>query len=312
MRKRKMLLLTLSSILAIAILLWAVLRSPEPRYQGHSLSAWLHIWAFSHTVKQPEEAKQATIQIGTNAVPFLLQYIRYKPPRWKKPTTTAFRKLKDIPLAGRLIPLSMTIDEAAVRAETAVYAFDALRETAAYAYPDLARIACDSTQPEASERAIRVLILRRASATDAIGLVLSNAPPQIRLKTLHYVGGQHDQALLHALQPVLLQRLHDDDDEVARWAAINLTELKHTQPEAILALLLDALKSTTPKVRAVVIECISTYDTAAIPAVPSLVPFLADADPTVRKQTTNILRMIDPQALTNAPARTPLLLRPPR
>jgi len=300
MRKRKLLLLILLTILLVAVLLRVLLRTSEPIHQGKPLSYWLHTWAYSPGLKEKEEAKQATLHIGTNAVPFLLQYIDYTAPRWKKTTTDAFRKLKNTPLVGRIIPGPMTLDDAAVRAETAVYVFDALGQTAAYAYTDLARLACNARKPEPSERAIRVLMLRRSGATNALGLVLSNAPTRIRLKTLLYVLGQHDLSLLRALQPALIHCLHDPDDDVVKWAAFNLTELKNAEPEAILAILIDALNSSNFKVRTDLIKCIATYDMAAAPAVPSVVPFLTDADPGVRKEATNFLRMIAPEILTNS------------
>jgi hypothetical protein len=234
-------------------------------------------------------------------VPYLLEWIRYTPPRWKKTTTIALTKLKTIPLVGRTIPFSMTTDAAAVRAETAVYAFDALGQTAAYAYPDLVRLACDATEPDISERAIRVFFIRRSSAaTAAVGLLLSNAPPQIRLKTLAYIGAQHDFSVIRALRPALVKNLHDHDDEVARRAASDLSWLKHGETEATLSIFVEALSSATPNVRAWLIEMISSYDTAAAPAVPSVVPLLTDADPAVRKEATNFLRMIAPEALTNS------------
>jgi HEAT repeat protein len=283
------------------ILLWVTLHNSEPRYQGRSLSSWLDAWAHGHTLDQQAEAKQAIVEIGTNAVRYLLKQIRYNPSRWKKTTTIALTKLETIPIVGRTIPFSMTTDAAAVRAETAVYAFDTLGETAAYAYGDLVRLACDTTEPEISERAIRVFFMRRLSAaTAAVGLLLSNAPPQIRLKALAYIGAQHDFSVIRALRPALVQNLHDQDDEVARRAASALSWLKHGESEATLSTFLEALSSATPKVRAYLIVMIASYDTAAAPAVPSVVPFLTDADPAVRKDATNFLRMIAPESLTNS------------
>jgi hypothetical protein len=151
MKKRKMLLLAVFAGALTIVLLWATLHNPEPRYQGRSLSDWLYAWDHGHTLDQQAEAKRAIVEIGTNAVPYLLERIRYKPPRWKKTTTIALTKLKTIPLVGRTIPFSMTTDAAAGRAETAVYAFDTLGQTAAYAYPELVRLACDATGPEISE-----------------------------------------------------------------------------------------------------------------------------------------------------------------
>jgi len=303
MRKRELLLLAVSSAILIALILWVMPRKPEPHYDGRSLSSWLDASAYGPTLVRQHEATQAILQMGTNALPGLLQYIKYKPAAWKHSTTTTFSKLREAPLVGRFIPRSLATDRAAVRAEAAVYALVALEETATYAYPELARLACTATEPEASERAIRVLILRRADATNAIGFVLSNAPPQIRLKTLLHINVQRDLSLLLALQPALIQRLHDDDEEVAKWAGIIITQLKRQDPKMVLGILLQEINSPRPKIRAEVIKNISTFDSFALPAVPSVVPLLVDADYSVRKEATNLLRMIAPEALTNAPPR---------
>lgn len=283
----------------IPLIVCVTLRTPEPRYKGQSLSAWLHNYDHAHTQIEEREAKQAIVNIGTNAVPFLLQYMRYTPRPWKRSITDALAKLKGMRFAGRFIPYSMTTDAVSVRAQTAAYAFDILGPAAAYAYPDIAQLACTATDPRASELATMVLIMRRADATNAIGFVLSNAPPPIRMQMIGRIATQRDQRLLQAVRPALIECVRAEDEEAARWAVSTLLTLKHSQPEATLALFIECLTNAKPKVRAEAIICIATFQTAATPAVPSVVPLLTDTDPSVRKEATNMLRMIAPEALTN-------------
>src|ERR1041385_5285837 len=189
-RRRWKLFVALMSMVLIPLIVCVTLRTPEPRYKGQSLSAWLHNYDHAHTQIEEREAKQAIVNIGTNAVPFLLQYMRYTPRPWKRSITDALAKLKGMRFAGRFIPYSMTTDAVSVRAQSAAYAFDILGPAAAYAYPDIAQLACTATDPRASELATMVLIMRRADATNAIGFVLSNAPPPIRMQMIGRIATQ--------------------------------------------------------------------------------------------------------------------------
>ena len=295
-------MLLLAALLAILtpFVLWPMRRSSEPRYGGRSLSSWLDESCAPTMVRQ-HQATQAILQIGTNALPHLFQHIKYNQPAWRNATTPQFATLRGLPLAGRFIPRLLYLDRAAVRAEMAVYALGAMGQTAAPAHPDLVRLACDATQTAASERAIRILTWTGSTATNAVGLLLSNAPPNIRMKTLNYIAVQHDQSILQALRPALIHQLHDADDNVAVSAASILTWLKHTQPEATLALFVETLGSPKPKVRIEAIKGIATFDRFALQAVPSVVPLLTDTDFSVRKQATNFVLMLAPEMLTNAP-----------
>jgi HEAT repeat protein len=104
--------------------------------------------------------------------------------------------------------------------------------------------------------------------------------------------------LIRDLLPSLIKCLREGDDDVAKSAAFIITELKHGEPDITLAILIDATKHPSPRVRAQVIECIATFEAGAVSAVPSLVQFLADPDPRIRTEATNALRIISPEILT--------------
>src|SRR6516164_3384536 len=95
MRKyRKVLIVTGCAVLAMTV---AVLlgRDREPYYRGRSLSKWLDVYCENvMTQHAPEstEARQAIQAIGTNAVPFMLKWIRQEPPSWGK---SAYKKLPE-------------------------------------------------------------------------------------------------------------------------------------------------------------------------------------------------------------------------
>jgi hypothetical protein len=265
---------------------------------GRSLTYWLDE-SSAPTMERQHAARQAIQQMGTNALPGLLQHLKHKPGAWTS-VTSKFSKLQESPRGYRFIPRWLSIDRPAVRADSAMYALGELAQTGVTAYPDLAALACDAAQPEAAERAIRVLAWTGSTATNALAFVLSNAPQQIRLHTLSFIIMKRDLRLLRPLQPTFIRSLHDADEEVAKRAANALLELKHAEPQAILAIYVEELHTTTPAVRAELITLIATFDTGAAPAAPSVAPLLLDADPLVRKEATNCLRRIAPEALKNA------------
>ncbi len=77
------------AILGLAILgglAWMVLSprvEPEPVYQGKPLSAWLELFDYNRTVQQFEATQTAIRNMGTNAIPTMLQLLRTPDLAWK-------------------------------------------------------------------------------------------------------------------------------------------------------------------------------------------------------------------------------------
>jgi hypothetical protein len=69
--------LACAGALAIALLLQP---RREPVYQGHTLSWWIHLYQGEHYNIQ---AQLAIKHIGTNALPTLLDWLRYEEPPWR-------------------------------------------------------------------------------------------------------------------------------------------------------------------------------------------------------------------------------------
>jgi len=70
-------------IAAIVALTWP--KEQEPVYHGKSLSQWMNIYCRPmHNEGDRLEAQEAVRQIGTNAIPWLLKWIRKHPPVWSR------------------------------------------------------------------------------------------------------------------------------------------------------------------------------------------------------------------------------------
>src|SRR5262245_55727378 len=81
----------LFAIIAIAVAALVLIligrREQEPAYRGQSLSHWVD--AYGKYGSTPETSA-AIHHFGTNALPYLIRWIQYHPPKWK----TSFGSLK--------------------------------------------------------------------------------------------------------------------------------------------------------------------------------------------------------------------------
>jgi len=94
MLKRRI-IATLAALAALFAVLALVLRpKQEPQYGGHKLSEWVvqlvkptsmgtTTFVFGSWGTAIADAQKAIRQIGTNALPYLIEWIGYETPTWK-------------------------------------------------------------------------------------------------------------------------------------------------------------------------------------------------------------------------------------
>jgi len=83
MWQRRTVLVLFACLAGLGALLFLFGHPSEPRYQNRPLSYWVAMLA-GPQARRPEakEAPAAVTTIGTNALPFLLDWIQYEPPPW--------------------------------------------------------------------------------------------------------------------------------------------------------------------------------------------------------------------------------------
>src|SRR5262249_41060104 len=90
-------------VIVLGILTWLLLHAPsvrEPAYHGKTLSQWLSIWdpskskpTMSHLVAQDSiDCENAIRAMGTNSIPFLLQWLQATDSGWKQQFLKLARK----------------------------------------------------------------------------------------------------------------------------------------------------------------------------------------------------------------------------
>src|SRR5205814_6792920 len=109
----------------------------EPSYGGRSLSEWVGRLDAAAEPAATKEAEEAIRRIGTNALPYLLEWIQYERPAWVSSlnrVTGGLLKKHDISLQLKN----------STRAEQSVKAFPILGPHASGAIPQLLRLMNDS------------------------------------------------------------------------------------------------------------------------------------------------------------------------
>jgi len=211
----------------LAVTLWPGDR--EPSYQGKKLSEWLEMYSGAMHAgfeKSPGrlEAEDAVRHIGTNAIPLLLEWVRYEPPAWRD---QVWRKMR----LGRRLETDFVarhvLGKEFFHSELAQYGFAILGPEAECAVPELTKLVCYGASPNIAGKAAFALgsmglpgVLPLVSVATNRGLFLST-----RLTALEAVGLAFSADLRpldpsKASVPALLSMLRDADYGL-RLAATN-------------------------------------------------------------------------------------------
>lgn len=172
-------------ISAMVMLSPILIASPsEPASRGHTLSYWLERYSIRGSAadqKTAEEAEIAIREIGTNALPALLVWLRYEPSQTKTNIQNFLANIRRSSY-GRWVPASLTYDHGAPPANLG---FFVLGPAAVDAIPELEKIANDANNPRPAARAMAALGAIGPAALPAVESRLANTnfsfPPDAAL-----------------------------------------------------------------------------------------------------------------------------------
>jgi len=150
----------------LGALLWP--RQREAEYYGVPLSSWLARCNSSNIV-EAEGAREVVRQNATSALPFLLRWIQYEKPGWRKVVERAASKLPPPILNNRCLQWLLD-DRAEMRANAAIGGFQALGPRAGAAIPNLLYIAENTKIPQTSYRAWICIVHIDPTRTPRFGL----------------------------------------------------------------------------------------------------------------------------------------------
>ena len=304
--RRKILAIFLCGTL-ILTLVGVLCSEREPVYRGQTLSYWLRVLD-SNRPETGEAAAVAITQIGTNAVPWLVDWIAYEP----SALATRLTSLHEI---HRWIPLWITANPALARAGDAMVGFEPIGPMAHSAIPQLAKMAQDPDRRDSANRSIIALEFIGPDALPSLLQMLgsTNLDAGKRFKAARAISELSDRWRslddLHRQMtmavPLFVQCLTDKDQFVAGEAASVLGALE-LQPNVSVPALTNMLQDTRSWVRACAATALGHFGNEALPAVPTLSCAVNDSDADVREGAICALLRIQPGALNSE--RTSLLI----
>ena len=269
MKRRRVRVIALVCVV-VGIMAWAF--SPlgeEPQYRGKKLSDWLAQYsenresdADSAEGKRAAEAAEALRHIGTNALPFVLKWMREKPPYFD-------------------------VDGC----------FEVLGPKAAPAIPALTQM-LNSAEQQTVRRAIYPLAFIGKESVPALVTALGNPENPDRptiagaIRVMAIDGVDTTEAV-----PVLVQCLKDTNTWLVIYAADALVWAARKDPSPAIPALANCLQDTRTQVRDSAAGSLGSFRGKARAAVPELQKLLADTDSHVRWQATNSLLKIAPEVL---------------
>jgi hypothetical protein len=155
----------LITVLVVVGMVWPTEREPE--YQGKKLSEWLKPKGAVTIGIRSREGARAVRRIGTNALPYLVQWLRYERPAWREKLSAAYGKLPRI-LVNDSIKNRILIGKRERRALAAIEGFFILGHEGAPAVPELIRLVNATNAPRCSGRAILCLVAIGKDARPAV------------------------------------------------------------------------------------------------------------------------------------------------
>jgi hypothetical protein len=289
-RGRRILLVTavVVAVTLAALLLWPGDR--EPVYRGKKLSEWLLLPRQRGIPGPSPESTEAIQHIGTNALPFLVEWIQYRTPRWRNRVANELYQ-------RRLHSVANLFVKQADRATLSTWAFSVLGPRASGAIPQLVPLLTNSD----AETRVRAGSALGAIGTNSIPVLISawtNRTLQTDIGALNTawitLGTNASPAV-----PVLIRLLGDKDEAIAATSAA-LLGINPIEPQLAVTALTSRIQGTNARVRFCAVYALGSFGPQAREAAPLLVRALDDNDASVRAATRDSLREIAPELLTNS------------
>jgi hypothetical protein len=281
--RRRRITVLVAAVLLLGAVIAVNLYPDEPRYGGRSLGAWLRRYRMPSFpgAEERKETDQAIRHIGTNAIPYLLEYIQYEPPVWRTRTAVDVNELH-----RRLGRSWRWRDRRVERAEGAAVAFQVLGADAEGAVGELARLMRQTNSRATQYRAVYALPFLGAKSIPPLLAVLTSQQTDVRPLVIGSLRPLGTNA--RPLVPALIQCLKGRDWLVSESAAQVLADLK-MEPASVVPALIESLQDPRPSVRVSSAQALPEFGPDARPALPALTNLLNDPNPTMRQAAANAI-----------------------
>jgi len=277
-------------LIAIAVVLsWLLLAKREPSYAGTKLSQWLERYSGQIDPNDSQQAYDAVRHIGTNAVPYLLEWLHYRPLHWPNRLK---RFVQGVPNPIHNTAVLDITHQTMERSSLAVVGFSILKTDAREAVPDLTRLMRDTNNVPSCWQATYALAYL---GKEALPPLLAELQHPFMPHTYHvvssigymgYLGTNAQPAL-----PPVMALLTNGDPVIAQGAVIALGNLA-IRPDLCVPSLQTCLSNSDNTLRMLSAHSLGQFGSQARPALSSLSNLLADTDPSVQAAVSNALATI--------------------
>ena len=222
--RRKLRFAVLICVAAVATAVF-LLHTKEPRYAGRPLSYWLAQYRPSTgqygSAAEAQEAETAVRAIGTNAIPFLVGWLRFEPGAVKEWISRNVARLPDKIFRSRYVQEKVINSTPDLWSERATEGFKILGPAGAPAIPELMRLVNAPNTDFSAARSLYALgHIGKAAFPEFVTLIQDSRHPQ-RARAIDIVGYMSEWGVdVSSLRPVLLPCLYDTNAFV-RAAATN-------------------------------------------------------------------------------------------
>jgi HEAT repeat protein len=292
-RRRVIGLLVSAVFLGLVIFYFAGLEH-EPRYHGRALSYWLLMaqdtWSGIITEPGWQQTSDAIRNTGTNALPYLLEWMAYERPPWRTQAVAVLKKLPK-PLATNQKLERWLFGPGEERARSTVWAFKILGPEARPIVPDLARM-MDGSRLAASSFARKALDNLGGDALPPLLAAVASGRFTNRLALISWIQHTPNLGASAALAlPLLINCASNEDLSIALEATETLGHFCYDSAKVVPALI-GRLDDPRYQVRLAAATALVTYREDALIAVPALLRTLNDSDISVRDAAKRALRAI--------------------
>jgi len=203
---KRTIIATLTALAALfAVLALVIKPKPEPEYGGKKLREWVAKLPLS----DPDRvAAKAIREMGTNTLPYLMEWIGYETPTWKSQAYWAANRI----LWAKRTPFND--EDLSLRSVGAIAALHALGTNAAPEIGNLIRMANDTKRSESRRWAIAALRWMGVAALPTIVGVLTNEPNRTK-----------ESSYLRVECAIAISKLAFEDPDTARLAEPTLRRM---------------------------------------------------------------------------------------
>ena len=218
-------MIAVAAVVCVGVLVFGGLWEREPEYGGKRLSEWVREYsealdARPAASRQAEQAANAIRHIGSNAVPYLVEWSRYQRPAWRTALEQGLNRGCGLLNSSWRIRVGR---EKRVKASDAITALIALDGETRQAFPELRKLLLDDPFVQA--------FLRPPVLTVTLGEIVTNssrwtADEKHSVAFIIGLAGTNGPSVVPALQRFLV----DADSNVRRVAT---NALRRIGPEAL-------------------------------------------------------------------------------